>query len=104
MFAHENALTMLASQVRGGDRAAAASLCLELEPRMTRVVQQVLRTGSDRSPLDRQIQRELGRPGVPHDPPRLVAEVARRICAQVVARLQHGRGAPGILKDTVRDF
>jgi hypothetical protein len=104
-FSHDPIPT-LAAQVRGGDPSAVTELREELLPRLWPVVRQVLRTRSDSSPLDRRILRELGRARQADGPRgrRLVARVARRLCALVITRLQ--RGAPCAsaagLKDTVR--
>jgi hypothetical protein len=109
MFTHNDPLTLLAARARGGDRTALVGLREQLEPRMTRAVQQVMRTGSDTSPLDRRILRELAgsvRPcpsGKPPDRAVLVGQVAQRLCAAVIARLQR-RPSATAMKDTVRDF
>jgi hypothetical protein len=109
MFASNDPLTQLAARVRGGDRAALVGLREQLEPRMTRAVQQVMRTGAHTSPLDRRILRELAGsvrghcPGASPDRAALVGQVARRLCAAVIARLQRSSPAAA-LRDTVRDF
>ena len=110
MFAHNDLLTSLAARVHGGDTTAVAGLREQLESRMTRAVQQVMRTGSDTSPLDRRILRELAgavRPspaGSRPDRTQLSAQVARRLCAAVIAKLQRGGPTAPMMKDTVRDL
>ena len=80
MPVYNDPLTSLAACVRGGDRTALAGLRAELEPRITRVVQQVMRVGPGRSALDRKIARELAvsartHPGAPRDGQALIEAV-----------------------------
>jgi hypothetical protein len=109
MFANNDPLTQLAARVRGGDRSALAGLRKQLEPRMAQAVWQVMRTGSDTSALDRRILRELAGsvhaypPQAVPDRAALVGQVARRLCAAVITRLQRATPAAA-MKDTVRDF
>ncbi|MCI0464579.1 MAG: hypothetical protein L0Z62_47215 [Gemmataceae bacterium] len=102
----DDPIPTLATQVRCGDREAVTELREELMPRLTPVVRQVLRTGSDSSPLDRRILRELARARRADGPHgrRLVGRVVRRLCALVIARLQRGapRGPGAGIKETVR--
>ena len=106
---YNNPLNSLAARVRGGDVAAVSGLRAALEPRMTLVVQQVLRTGPGRSALDRRIARELAlseraHPGGPRDRQTLATQVTRRVCAAVLDGLRSNpRGTDG-LKDTVREL
>src|SRR5262249_29215472 len=107
MSVYDNPLNSLAARVRGGDATALSGLRNELEPRITQVVQQVLRIGPGRSALDRQIARELALserayPGGPGDRQALAAQVARRVCAVVIDRLRNNPRGPEGLKDTVR--
>jgi hypothetical protein len=75
---------------------------------MTRAVQQVLRTGSDNSPLNRRILRELHgtrrTAGAAPDRGQLAVQVARRLCAVVLAGLQRGGPAVQVDKETVLDL
>ncbi len=109
MTVYDNALATLAARVRGGDTGALTGLRQELEPRLTFVVRQVLRTGSDGSPLDRRILREVartagsGRPPAARDRESLVAQVTRRLCALVIAGLRRSQPAADPFKDTVLD-
>src|SRR5262245_6606368 len=107
MPVYDDPLAVLAAQVRRGDAGAVCGLRDELEPRLARAVRQVLRTGSDTSPLDRRILKELSgapRPGDRRGRRQLACRVARRLCAQVIAGLQRDAPAAEALKDTVRDF
>src|SRR5947209_13602878 len=105
MMLYDDALTSLAARVRGGDAAAVPGLRAQLEPRLRPVVRQVLRIGSDGSALDRRILREVARTtgargalgGRAHES--LVAQVARRVCAQVIADL----GRNGLASQAHRD-
>jgi hypothetical protein len=106
---YNNPLNSLAARVRGGDVAAVSGLRAALEPRMTLVVQQVLRTGPGRSALDRRIARELAlsertHPGGPRDRQTLAAQVARRLCSAVIDGLRDKPPSPEGLKDTVLDL
>jgi hypothetical protein len=107
MAVYDDPLTSLAACVRGGDPTALAGLREQLEPRITRVVQQVMRVGPGRSALDRKIARELDvstrtHPAGPRDGPALAAQVARRVCAAVLAGLRAPSPRPQGFKDTVR--
>jgi hypothetical protein len=109
MPAYDDPLNSLAACARGGDHATLAGLREELEPRLTRVVQQVMRVGPGRSALDRKIARELAvsartHPDGPRDGQALAAQVARRVCAAVLAGLRAPTPRPQGLKDTVRDL
>jgi hypothetical protein len=109
MPVYDDPLTSLAACVRGGDQAALAGLRQELEPRLTRVVQQVMRLGPGRSALDRKIARELAvsartHPGSPRDGQALAAQVAGRVCAAVLDGLRAPAPRPQGFKDTVRDL
>jgi hypothetical protein len=122
MTAYDNPLTNLTAQARGGDPAALVGLRAALEPRIARVVQQVLRVGPGPSVLDRRIARELAlseraHPGGPRDRQTLATQVTRRVCAAVLDGLRSNprgaavldglrsnpRGTDG-LKDTVREL
>jgi hypothetical protein len=106
---YDNPLNSLAARVRGGDAKAVCGLRAALEPRMTLVVQQVLRTGPGRSPLDRRIAHELAlsertHPGGPRDRTALAAQVAQRLCAAVIDGLRANPRSSEALKDTVLDL
>jgi hypothetical protein len=83
-------LRALAERVGRGDRAAAAQLFRELEPRVARMVRRVLRTRAATAPLAERIRtealrlRRTGRGGV-------AVRVTRAICQSLVDEL---RAAP----------
>ncbi len=109
MPVYDDPLTSLAACVRRGDHTALAGLRAELEPRITRVVQQVMRVGPGRSALDRKIARELAvsartHPAAPRDGQALAAQVARQVCAAVLDGLKAPAPRPYGLRDTVRDL
>jgi hypothetical protein len=109
MMLYDDALTSLAARVRGGDTAAVPGLREQLEPRLRPVVRQVLRIGPDGSALDRRILREVTRTAGAHgalggrDRESLVAQVARRVCSQVIADLGRNGPAGQAHRDTVKN-
>jgi hypothetical protein len=107
MPVYDDPLTSLTARARGGDSVALAGLRDELEPRITRVVQQVMRIGPGGSALDRKIARELAlsartHPDGSRDGQALATQVARRVCAAVLAGLRAPSLRPEGLRDTVR--
>jgi hypothetical protein len=98
-------LHTLASRIRQADPAAAVGLCRQLEPMMNLAVAQAIRTGSESSPLQRMIQRELRRagllPGAPAESS-LVRQISKRITAQMVWQEDGSTPACWTSADTVR--
>ncbi len=103
-------LVDLQARVSRGDRAAEGELRRELEPWIALMVRRALRLPGDGSTLESLVQAEIGRwPAFAQsrqasENPKVVRQIARRVCSTVIDRLRLDSGGFRGRRNTVCDW
>jgi hypothetical protein len=103
-------LEQLQARVSRGDRAAEGDLRRELEPWIALMVRRALRLPENGSPLEGLVQAEIGRwPAFAQsrhaaENPKVVGQIAQRVCATMIDRLRLDSGGFRDRRDTVCDW
>jgi hypothetical protein len=100
----------LQARLRQGDAVAEGKLREELGPWIALMVRRALRLPGDGAPLEGLVQAEIGRwPAFARsrqasENPKVVRQIAQRVCSTVIARLRLDSGGLRGRRDTVCDW